>query len=330
MYLGEGKRVNNTNEKISVIVPCYNEEESINLFYERIIKLAERMNTIEFEFIFIDDGSKDSTINEIKKLALIDSRVRYVSFSRNFGKEAAMYAGLQKSTGNYSVIIDVDLQHPPELIETMYERINNENCDCVATRRKDRDGEPAIRSYLSRKFYTIINKISSTEIVEGATDYRLMRRSMVDAILNVKEYNRFSKGIFEWVGFKTKWISIKNEQRQAGQTTWSFWSLLKYSMEGFLAYSTVPLLVSSVIGIALFVISIIYGIYIVCKTLIIGEYVTGWPTITCLVLFLSGIQLLCLGILGQYLAKTYLESKQRPIYIAQETEEDLAKEDRNV
>ena len=322
--------MNNTNEKISVIVPCYNEEESINLFYERIIKLAKKMNTVEFEFIFIDDGSKDSTISEIKKLAVSDSRVKYISFSRNFGKEAAMYAGLQKSTGDYSVIIDVDLQHPPELIETMYEKINNEDCDCVATRRKDRDGEPVIRSYLSRKFYKIINKISSTEIVEGATDYRLMRRVMVEAILNVKEYNRFSKGIFEWVGFRTKWISIKNEQRQAGQTTWSFWSLLKYSMEGFLAYSTVPLLVSSIAGISLFLLSIIYGIYIVCKTLIVGENVTGWPTIACLVLFLSGIQLLCVGILGQYLAKTYLESKKRPIYIAKETEEDLVKEDRNV
>lgn len=330
MYLGEEKKLNNSNEKISVIVPCYNEEESINLFYERIIKLAEKMNTVEFEFIFIDDGSKDSTISEIKKLAVSDSRVKYISFSRNFGKEAAMYAGLKKSTGDYSVIIDVDLQHPPELIETMYEKINNEDCDCVATRRKDRDGEPAIRSYLSRKFYKIINKISSTEIVEGATDYRLMRRVMVEAILNVKEYNRFSKGIFEWVGFKTKWISIKNEQRQAGQTTWSFWSLLKYSMEGFLAYSTMPLLVSSIAGIALFLLSIIYGIYIVCKTLIVGENVTGWPTIACLVLFLSGIQLLCVGILGQYLAKTYLESKKRPIYIAKETEEDLVKEDRNV
>lgn len=330
MYLGEEKKLNNSNEKISVIVPCYNEEESINLFYERIIRLAEKMNTVEFEFIFIDDGSKDSTISEIKKLAVSDSRVKYISFSRNFGKEAAMYAGLQKSTGDYSVIIDVDLQHPPELIETMYEKINNEDCDCVATRRKDRDGEPAIRSYLSRKFYKIINKISSTEIVEGATDYRLMRRVMVEAILNVKEYNRFSKGIFEWVGFKTKWISIKNEQRQAGQTTWSFWSLLKYSMEGFLAYSTMPLLVSSIAGISLFLLSIIYGIYIVCKTLIVGENVTGWPTIACLVLFLSGIQLLCVGILGQYLAKTYLESKKRPIYIAKETEEDLVKEDRNV
>lgn len=330
MYLGEEKKLNNSNEKISVIVPCYNEEESINLFYERIIKLAEKMNTVEFEFIFIDDGSKDSTISEIKKLAVSDSRVKYISFSRNFGKEAAMYAGLKKSTGDYSVIIDVDLQHPPELIETMYEKINNEDCDCVATRRKDRDGEPAIRSYLSRKFYKIINKISSTEIVEGATDYRLMRRVMVEAILNVKEYNRFSKGIFEWVGFKTKWISIKNEQRQAGQTTWSFWSLLKYSMEGFLAYSTMPLLVSSIAGISLFLLSIIYGIYIVCKTLIVGENVTGWPTIACLVLFLSGIQLLCVGILGQYLAKTYLESKKRPIYIAKETEEDLVKEDRNV
>ena len=322
--------MNNAKEKISVIVPCYNEEESINLFYERIIKLAKKMNTVEFEFIFIDDGSKDSTISEIKKLAVSDSRVKYISFSRNFGKEAAMYAGLQKSTGDYSVIIDVDLQHPPELIETMYEKINNEDCDCVATRRKDRDGEPVIRSYLSRKFYKIINKISSTEIVEGATDYRLMRRVMVEAILNVKEYNRFSKGIFEWVGFRTKWISIKNEQRQAGQTTWSFWSLLKYSMEGFLAYSTVPLLVSSIAGISLFLLSIIYGIYIVCKTLIVGENVTGWPTIACLVLFLSGIQLLCVGILGQYLAKTYLESKKRPIYIAKETEEDLVKEDRNV
>lgn len=322
MYLGEEKQMKSDKEKISVIVPCYNEEESIPLFYKRIIQIAEQMKYVDFEFIFINDGSKDATISEIKKLRVIDSRVKYVSFSRNFGKEAAMYAGLEKSKGDYSVIIDVDLQHPPELIIDMYERINKGDIDCVATRRKDREGEPLIRSYFSRKFYKIINKISSTEIVEGATDYRLMRRKMVDAILSVKEYNRFSKGIFEWVGFNTEWISIRNEERQAGQTTWSFWSLLKYSMEGFLAYSTMPLLISSIVGIALFIISVIYGIFIIAKTLIVGESVTGWPTIACLILFLSGIQLLCVGILGQYLSKTYLESKHRPIYVSRETEED--------
>lgn len=309
-------------EIISIIIPCYNEEESVPLFYNKITELADEMNYVDFEFIFINDGSKDSTIKEIKKLNKIDNRVRFVSFSRNFGKEAAMYAGLENSKGDYAVIIDVDLQHPPELIKEMYKRINEKGYDCVATRRKNRNGEPIIRSFFSKKFYKIINKISDTHIVEGATDYRLMKRSMVDAILGVKEYNRFSKGIFEWVGFDTDWIAIENQERQAGSTTWSFWSLLRYSMEGFLAYTTMPLLISSVLGIVLFCISIIYAIFIIIKTLIIGESVAGWPTIACLILFLSGIQLLCVGILGQYLAKTYLETKRRPIYIAKETEQD--------
>lgn len=309
-------------EKISIIVPCYNEEESIPLFYDKIIELADDMNYVDFEFIFINDGSKDSTIKEIKKLNEIDNRVRFISFSRNFGKEAAMYAGLENSEGDYAVIIDVDLQHPPELIEEMYKRIKNQGFDCVATRRKNRAGEPVVRAYFSRKFYKIINKISDTHIVEGATDYRLMKRKMVDAILSVKEYNRFSKGIFEWVGFDTDWIAIENQERQAGSTTWSFWSLLKYSMEGFLAYTTIPLLLASILGVGLFGISIIYAIFIICKTLIVGESVAGWPTIACLILFLSGIQLLCVGILGQYLSKTYLEAKHRPIYITKESEVD--------
>lgn len=313
----------NTKDLISIIVPCYNEEESIPLFYKEIKKLQKEMSTINFELIFINDGSKDNTITEIKKLSDFDSSVRFISFSRNFGKEAAMFAGLENSLGDYCVAIDVDLQHPPILIKEMYRIINEENCDCVATRRIDRKGEPLIRSFFSRNFYKIINKISDTSIVEGATDYRLMRRKMVNSILNVTEYNRFSKGIFEWVGFDTKWIPIKNEERKAGSTSWSFFGLLKYSMEGFLAYTTTPLLVSSVLGICLFIASILYGIFIIIKTLIYGDLITGWPTLACLILFLSGVQLLCIGILGQYLAKTYLETKKRPIYIVKETEKDL-------
>ncbi|MGL4849510.1 MAG: glycosyltransferase family 2 protein [Clostridium sp.] len=309
-------------EKISVIVPCYNEEESIPLFYEEIIKLAEDMSYVDFEFIFINDGSKDKSILEMRRLSELDNRVRYVSFSRNFGKEAAMYAGLQNSIGDYAVIIDVDLQHPPRLIKEMYERIQNEGCDCVATKRRNRDGEPKIRSFFSRNFYKLINKISDTTISEGATDYRLMKRKMVNAILDITEYNRFSKGIFEWVGFDTKWIAIDNEERKVGTTTWSFWSLLRYSMEGFLAYSTKPLLISSLLGILLCILAVIYAIYIAVKACVIGDIGTGWPTIVCLVLFLSGIQLFCIGILGQYLAKTYLETKKRPIYIVKETEKE--------
>ncbi|MGL4848762.1 MAG: glycosyltransferase family 2 protein [Clostridium sp.] len=307
-------------ELISIIVPCYNEEESIPLFYDAIKKLELDMDYVDFEFLFINDGSKDSTLLKLKELSAKDSSVRFISFSRNFGKEAAMFAGLENSTGDYCVAIDVDLQHPPKLIKEMYKIICEENFDCVATRRLDRKGEPVIRSFFSKQFYKIINKISDTHIVEGATDYRLMKRSMVDAILNVKEYNRFSKGIFEWVGFDTKWIPIQNEERQAGSTSWSFWSLLKYSMEGFLAYTTTPLLISSFLGVFLFICSTLYGLFIVCKTLIFGSPISGWPTIVCLILFMSGIQLLCIGILGQYLSKTYLETKKRPVYIIKETE----------
>lgn len=313
----------NTKELISVIVPCYNETDSIFLFYSEIKKLQSKMNYIDFEFIFINDGSSDNTLLKIKELASTDTDVRFLSFSRNFGKEAAIFAGLENSSGDYCVAIDVDLQHPPKLIEEMYSLIKTDDYDCVATRRIDRTGEPIIRSFLARKFYKIINKISDTQIVEGATDYRLMKRKMVDSILNITEYNRFSKGIFEWVGFNTKWIPIKNEERKAGSTSWSFFSLLKYSFEGFLAYTTTPLLISSILGIVLFIASMIYGFAIIFKTLMFGETIAGWPTLACLILFLSGVQLLCIGILGQYLAKTYLETKKRPIYILKESEKDL-------
>lgn len=305
-------------EKISVIVPCYNEEDSIDLFYNAFQKVMDEMHYVEFEIIFVDDGSKDYTLDEIKKILQKDLRARYISFSRNFGKEAAMYSGLNEIRGDYAVIIDVDLQHPPELIEKMYEIITKEKCDIVATKRIDRDGEPKIRSFFSDTFYKLINKISSTEIPKGATDYRLMKKQVVESILEVSEYNRFTKGIFSWVGYKTIWIPIKNTERQAGATSWSFWSLLKYSVEGIVAFSTMPLLISSVIGIILFIVASIYGVFIVGKTIIIGESVTGWPTLTCLILFLSGIQLFCVGVVGQYLAKTYLECKDRPIYIVRE------------
>ncbi len=310
-------------ETISIIIPCFNEEESICLTYERISSLADKMKGVDFEYIFIDDGSNDTTLRRIKEIRGKDFRARYVAFSRNFGKEAAMYAGLSESIGDYVVIIDADLQHPPEYIYDMYNLIVENTCDCVAAKRKNRGGESKIRSSGSRLFYTLLNKISSTKIPEGATDFRLMKRKMVDSVLSLEEYNRFSKGIFSWVGFDTIWIEINNEERVAGESTWTFWDLLMYSMEGIMAYSAAPLMVSSILGMLSFLISIFYGIYVITKTLIFGADVAGWPTLTCLVLFLSGIQLLSIGILGQYLAKIYIESKRRPIYISKETERDI-------
>lgn len=315
--------MNPVKETISIIIPCYNEEESIYLIYTEMSSLADTMQEVDFEFLFIDDGSKDNTLRKIKNIRKTDSRVRYISFSRNFGKESAMYAGLSESNGDYAVIIDADLQHHPKYINHMYLMIKENKCDCAAARRKNREGEPKIRSYFSNIFYKLINKISSTEIPEGATDFRLMSRKMVDSVLSLEECNRFSKGIFSWIGFDTKWIDIHNEERVAGESTWTFWGLLVYSMEGILAYSTAPLMVSSVLGLASFLLSICYGLYITIKTLVFGADVAGWPTLTCLVLFLSGIQLLSIGILGQYLAKIYIESKRRPIYISKETDRDI-------
>lgn len=312
-------------DKISTIVPCYNEEQALPFLYEELVKVAERMSGQEFEFIFVNDGSRDKTLQVIRDLRKKDSRIRYVSFSRNFGKEAAIYAGLEASTGDYVAMLDADLQDPPYLLAEMYDSLQNEDYDCVATRRVDRKGEPVIRSFFARQFYQLINKISDTEIVDGARDFRLMTRQMVNSILELKEYNRFSKGIFGWVGYNTKWIAYENVERVAGETKWSFWGLFFYSIEGIIAFSTRPLAIASIVGIVLFLIAICWTFYIIAKTLLWGEPVAGYPSLICGIFFIGGIQLLCLGILGQYLSKTYLETKKRPIYIAKETEEYLDK-----
>lgn len=312
-------------DKISTIVPCYNEEQALPYLYQELIKVAQKMNGQEFEFIFVNDGSKDKTLEVIRDLRRKDSRVRYVSFSRNFGKEAAIYAGLEASTGDYVAMLDADLQDPPHLLLEMYESLQSEDYDCVATRRVDRKGEPVIRSFFARQFYQLINKISETEIVDGARDFRLMTRQMVNSILELKEYNRFSKGIFGWVGYQTKWIAYENVERVAGETKWSFWGLFFYSIEGIIAFSTRPLAIASILGVVLFLVAICWTFYIIAKTLLWGEPVAGYPSMICGIFFIGGIQLLCLGILGQYLSKTYLETKKRPIYIAKETEEYLDK-----
>lgn len=310
-------------DKISVVVSCYNEQEALPLFYEEITKVANKMKDVEFEFIFVNDGSKDKTLETIKSFRENDERVRYISFSRNFGKEAAMYAGLKKASGDYVAIMDADLQDPPKLLIEMYETLNKKEYDCVATRRVSRKGEPPIRSFFARLFYKLINKISKAEIVDGARDFRLMTRQMVDAIISMEEYNRFSKGIFGWVGFNTKWIEYENVERAAGETKWSFWKLFKYSIEGIIAFSTAPLVISTIMGILFCFVAFLMIIFIVAKTLIYGDPVSGWPSMVCIMLFVGGIQLFCIGIIGQYISKTYLEVKKRPIYIIKETEEEL-------
>ena len=308
-------------KKISVIVPCYNEEKAIPYFYDEITKVSKKMNYLDFEYIFVNDGSKDKTLDILKKYAKKDKKVRYVSFSRNFGKEAAMMAGLEYSTGDFVTLMDADLQDPPSLLEEMYRLINEEGYDCVATRRVTRKGEPPIRSFFARMFYKLINKMSKTEMVDGARDYRLMTRQVVDAIISMKEYNRYSKGIFSFVGFNTKWLEYENIERVAGETKWSFWKLFIYAIEGITAFSTVPLVISAVLGIIFCFISFIMVIVIIIKTLTIGDPVSGWPSLVCIILFVSGLQLLFMGVIGQYLSKTYLETKKRPIYIVKETEE---------
>lgn len=311
-----------TLDKISVIVPCYNEEQSLPYFYDEIVKVSESMkDKAEFEYIFVNDGSSDGTVEELRKLHKKDKRVRYISFSRNFGKEAAMYAGYKASVGDLTVVMDADLQHPPKFIPEMYKGIREEGYDCVATRRVKRIGEPKLRSFFAMRFYSVINKMSDTEITPGACDYRMMTRTMTNAVLEMSEANRFSKGIFSWVGFNTKWIPFENVARVAGETKWSFKKLLAYSIDGMTAFSTAPLQISSFMGILFCILSFIFGIFVVVKTLAFGESVAGFPTLICVILLIGGIQLLMIGILGQYLAKTYVETKNRPIYIVKETEE---------
>lgn len=306
-------------EKISVIVSCFNEEEALPFFFQEIQKTMKEMDYVDFELIFVDDGSKDNTLSVIKDFSKEDERVKYLSFSRNFGKEAAIYAGFQHCTGDYAVLMDADLQDPPYLLPEMYKAITEEGYDSAATRRVTRKGEPPVRSFFARLFYKIINKISDADIVDGARDYRLMTRKMVDAILSMSEYNRFSKGIFGWIGFKTKWIEFENVERVAGETKWSFWKLFLYSIEGITAFSIEPLQIASIFGVLFSFIAVIMIAVIVIKTLIFGDPTSGWPSMVCIVMLIGGIQLLCIGILGQYLSKTYLETKGRPIYIEKES-----------
>ncbi len=306
-------------EKISVIVPCLNEEDSLPFFYEEINRVSKEMNAIDFEFLFIDDGSKDQTLSLLKDLSQKDERIKYIAFSRNFGKEAAIYAGLKNSSGDYVVIMDADLQDPPSLLPKMLQAIKEEGYDSAATRRVTRKGEPPVRSFFARLFYRLMNHISDANIMDGARDYRLMNRKMVDAILSMCEYNRFSKGIFGWIGFDTKWIEYENVERVAGKTKWSFWKLFKYSLEGITAFSVEPLQIASIFGVFFSFIALIMIIVIIIRTLVFGDPTSGWPSLVCIIMLIGGIQLLCIGILGQYLAKTYLETKHRPIYISKET-----------
>ncbi len=310
---------------ISIIVPCYNEEAVLPMFYEEIQKIMDQMRAehshLTFELVFIDDGSKDKTLPILREMALKDQRVRYISFSRNFGKEAGMFAGLENAKGDYVVVMDADLQHPPAFLPQMYNYVKDGEYDCATTRRVSRKGESKIRSAFARTFYKIMNKISQTEIVDGAQDFRFMTRQMVDAILSMKEYNRFSKGIFSWVGFKVRYIEYENVERAAGTTAWSFWGLFRYSLEGIFAFSTAPLALASLLGVISCLIAFIMCIVIIIKTLAFGEPVAGFPTIMCAMFFLGGLQLFCTGILGQYLSKTYLESKHRPVYLMRENEE---------
>ena len=308
---------------ISIVVPCYNEEEALPLFYQEATRVAGEMTGIDFEFVFIDDGSRDNTLPVLRRLAAADRRVRFVSFSRNFGKEAGMLAGLEVATGDYVALMDADLQHPPALLPELYRAVTEEGYDCAATRRTTRAGEPPIRSFFARLFYRLIRKVSDADIVDGACDYRLMRRAVVDAILSMREYNRFSKGIFGWVGFRTKWIPFVNVERVAGETKWSFWKLFRYSLEGIVAFSTVPLALASVLGVLLCLTAFVFILVVLVKTLAFGDPVGGWPSMMCVILFLGGVQLLCIGILGQYLSKTYLETKRRPVYLVRETEEGV-------
>ena len=308
--------------EISVVIPCYNEQEVLNLYYDEMKKVMNLMKNVSFEFIFVDDGSSDNTLNILKELHKNDCRCKYISFSRNYGKEAAMYAGFKHSKGNYTAVMDADLQDPPTLIPEMYKILKNEDYDCVATRRSTRTGENKIRSFLSKEFYKVINKLSKTEIVDGARDFRLMNRKMLDAVLEISEYNRFSKGIFSWVGFKTKWLQYDNIERAAGKTKWSLKKLAIYSIDGITGFSVAPLSIASIAGVLFCGISFFLVILIILRTLIWGDPVSGWPSLACIMFFIGGIQLFCIGIVGQYLAKTYLEVKHRPIYIERESSDE--------
>lgn len=312
------------NQRISVVVPCYNEEQALPYFIQEIQKVAAQMapKQVELEILLVNDGSRDNTLSLLRTYAAQYPNVRYLSFSRNFGKEAAMYAGLEHARGDYVAMMDADMQDPPSLLPQMYDILQTGEYDSVATRRVSRKGEPAIRSFFARMFYKIINRISDADIVDGARDYRLMSRTMVDAILSMKEYNRFSKGIFGWVGFRTYWLPYENVERVAGETKWSFFKLFRYSLEGIVAFSTAPLAIASVVGVLVCLAAVVALAVVLAKTLILGDPVAGWPSMICIILFLGGVQLLTMGIMGQYLAKTYLETKKRPIYILAEQSQE--------
>lgn len=309
-------------KRISIVVPCFNEAEALPIFYEEMCRVAGTLSGAELELWLVDDGSTDDTLAVMRDLHRRDERCRYLSFSRNFGKEAAMFAGLKSATGDYVAIMDADLQDPPSLLPEMFRILEEEPYDSVATRRSTRTGEPKIRSFLSRCFYKCINRLSKTEIASGARDYRLMNRKMVDAVLSLSEYNRFSKGIFGWVGFRTRWLEYENVERSAGKTKWSTWKLFKYSLEGIMGFSVAPLSLASVIGLLFCVLSAVLIAVIVVRTLVWGDPVAGWPSMVCIVFLVSGVQLLCIGIMGQYLARTYLETKRRPLYLLQESSEE--------
>ncbi|WP_300118637.1 glycosyltransferase family 2 protein [uncultured Enterococcus sp.] len=305
--------------KLSIIVPCYNEEETVEIFYLETQKVIKQLQC-DYEFLFVNDGSKDKTLQKLRFLSQKDANVRYLSFSRNFGKESALFAGLKAATGDLITVMDADLQDPPELLPEMVKAIFDEGYDCVGTRRTTRDGEPVIRSFFARMFYRIVNRIGEVEMVDGARDFRLMTRQMVDSILELSEYNRFSKGLFSWVGYKTKYLTFENRERVAGQTSWSFWSLFKYSIDGIINFSEAPLNIASFIGAISCVGAVIAMIVVIIKTLIFKDPTTGWPSLVSIILFMGGLQLLCLGIIGKYIAKIFLETKKRPHYIVKETE----------
>ena len=309
---------------ISVIVPCFNEEEAIPLFFTEMEKVKKEVSH-SFEYIFINDGSKDETLEVLRDLAKRNDFVRYISFSRNFGKEAALYAGLQASKGDLVTVMDVDLQDPPELLPRMIEMIETSDIDCVGTRRSNRKGEPIIRNLFAKAFYHLINRISETEMVDGARDYRLMTRQMVDAVLELTEHNRFSKGLFSWVGFKTEYISFENQERVAGKSSWSFWELFNYSIDGIINFSDVPLNIASFVGAFSCVASGIAMIFIIVRALLFGDPTSGWPSLVTIILFIGGVQLLCIGIIGKYIGKIFMETKKRPVYIVKETEKKLEK-----
>ncbi|MDQ2084835.1 glycosyltransferase family 2 protein [Herbivorax sp. ANBcel31] len=310
---------------ISVIVPCFNEEESLGIFYKTTLECISKISNYNFEFVFVDDGSTDNTLAILEELSKKDSRILYFSFSRNFGKESAMYAGLKNASGDFAVFMDADLQDPPSLLPEMINAIENEGYDCVATRRVERKGEPVIRSFFARRFYKLINKISDIEIMDGARDFRLMTRQVVDSILELTEYHRFSKGIFDWIGYKTKWIDYQNLERVAGTTKWSFWKLFKYAIEGIVAFTTMPLKVASFFGMIISLISFISLVFVVVRRLIFGDPVGGWASIVSILLAVSGIQLICVGVMGEYLSKTYMETKRRPLYFIKSTNKKARK-----